>query len=134
MDALDAVIEIFTWLGFIGALVLGVAAVVVWVADGTWLPAEGLVDHEDSGASPGTFVRWYDADGDANGARVGEHDASALAGVDRIGIWYRYGWRDRMRLTRRPPGLRAVAWAAVASLSLGVVALVVSWILLFARG
>lgn len=130
MDALDAVIEIFTWLGFIGALVLGVAAVVIWVADGTWLPAEGLVDHEDAG----TFVRWYDADGDANGARVGDHDAGALEGVDRIGIWYRYGWRDRMRLSRRPPGLRAVAWAAAAALVLGVVALVVSWVLLFVRG
>jgi len=130
VDALDAVIEIFTWLGFIGAFVFGVAAVVAWVADGTWLPAEGLVDREDEG----TFVRWYDADGDANSARVSEHDASALDGVDRIGIWYRYGWRDRMRLSRRAPVLRAVVWAAVASLSLGIVALVTSWVLLFVRG
>ena len=130
MNALDAVIEIFTWLGFGGAVLLGIVAVIVWVADGTWLPAEGLVDREDGA----TFVRWYDADGDANGVRLSDHEAAALAGVDRVDIWYRYGWRDRMRLTRRPPGLPAVAIAAAGLLALGVVALVVSWVLLFARG
>ena len=130
MNALDAVIEVFTWLGFGGAIVLGVVAVIVWVADGTWLEAEGLVDHEDGA----TFVRWYDADGDANGVRVGDHDAAALAGTDRLDIWYRYGWRDRMRLTHRPPALRAILIAAAGLLALGVVALAVSWVLLFARG
>lgn len=129
MDSLDAVIEIFTWLGFGGALLLGLVAVVMWVGDGTWLPVEALVDHEDDG----TFVRWYDADGDANSALAGDADAAALAGRDRASVWYRYGWRDRMRLTRRPPGLVAVAWASAGMLGLGVVALISSWVLLFVR-
>jgi hypothetical protein len=129
VDSLDAVIEIFTWLGFGGAVLLGIVAVAFWVADGTWLPVEALVDHEDDG----TFVRWYDADGDANSVLAGEADAAELAGRDRAHVWYRYGWRDRMRLTRRPPALHAVMWAALGLLGLGVVALVTSWVLLFVR-
>ncbi len=130
MNALDAVIEVFTWLGFGGAVALGILALVLWAADGTWLPAEALVDHEDAE----TFLRWYDADGDANSARVTAHDAAELAGVDRVPIWYRYGWRDRMRLTRRAPALTGVAVAAAGLLALGVIALVTSWVLLFVRG
>ena len=127
MDPLDAVIEIFTWIGFGGALIVGLIAVILWVGDGTWLPADALVDHEESG----TFVRWFDADGDANSVRVGDAEAAELKGADRAQVWYRYGWRDRMRLTRRPPGFHAVVWAAAALLGLGLVALVVSWVLLF---
>lgn len=127
MDPLDAVIEIFTWIGFGGAFALGLVALILWVSDGTWLAVDALVDHEDEG----TYVRWFDADGDANNALLGEADAAALAGVDRARIWYRYGWHGRMRLTRRPPGLLAVLWAAAGLLALGVVALVISWVLIF---
>ncbi len=127
MNALDAVIEIFTWLGLGGAALLGLAAVALWAADGTWLPVDALVDHEDDG----TYVRWFDADGDANSARAGDAEAAALAGADRAAIWYRYGWRGRMRLTRRPPGLRAVVWASLGLLALGLVALATSVALLF---
>lgn len=129
MDSLDAVIEIFTWLGLGGALLMGIVAVVLWVSDGTWLPAQALIDHDDTG----TYVRWFDADGDANSVLAHDADAAHLAGVDRADIWYRYGWRDRMRFTRRPPGLHAVIWAAGALLALGVVALATSWVLLFVR-
>jgi len=127
VNALDAVIEIFTWLGFGGALLLGIVAVALWAADGTWLAAEAVVDHEDEG----TFVRWFDVDGDANSARISGADAAALAGRDHASIWYRYGWRDRMRLTRRPPGLPAVAWAALSLLALGILMLVLSWVRIF---
>lgn len=127
MDPLDAVIEIFTWIGFGGAFTLGLVAVILWVGDGSWLPADALVDHEDDG----TYVRWFDADGDANNALLGDADAAALAGEDRARIWYRYGWQGRMRLTRRPPGLLGVLWAAAGLLALGVAALVTSWVLIF---
>ncbi len=130
MHALDAVIEIFTWLVFGAALVLGAVAIGLWVADGTWLPADAMVDHEEAG----TYVRWFDSDGDANSALAGPADAAALSGVDRAPIWYRYGWRERMRLAPRPPGLRAVTWAALGMLALGILALVTSWVLLFAAG
>lgn len=128
--ALDIVLEVFSWLGFGAGLLLGVVAVILWAADGTWLPADALVDHEDDG----TVVRWFDADGDANAAHPSPAEAQRLVGADRAPIWYRHGWRGRMRLTRRAPGFRAVAWAAASMLALGVLSLATSWILLFARG
>jgi hypothetical protein len=77
VNALDAVIEIFTWLGFGGALLLGIVAVALWAADGTWLAAEAVVDHEDEG----TFVRWFDVDGDANSARITRRSGTGTAGA-----------------------------------------------------
>lgn len=126
----DVLLEVFTWIGFAGALALGVVAVILWAADGTWLPATAYVDREGEE----TIVRWYDADGDANSAVAKDADAEALAGADTTDIWYRHGWRGRMRLTRRPPGLRTVAWSAAGLLALGVIALVGGWVVYFTRG
>ncbi|MGZ0069439.1 hypothetical protein [Microbacterium sp. Yaish 1] len=127
---LDAVLEILSWAGFGGAAVFAVALVVLWAADGTWLRADGLVDHEPDG----TWVRWYDDEGEANSARVDDHTVTLLAGRDRADIWYRHGWRGRMRLTRRPPAHRLLVGLSSGFLAVGVVALVASWIVLFARG
>jgi hypothetical protein len=44
--AIDALIEIFTWVGFGGFLVLAIAVVIAWAADGTWLPAEAIIDRD----------------------------------------------------------------------------------------
>ncbi|MFT4135582.1 hypothetical protein [Microbacterium sp.] len=128
--ALDAVLELFTWVGLGGAVVLGVVAVVLWAVDGTWLPAEAVVDREGDG----TVVRWFDGDGDANSARATDDEASVIGQADTVAIWYRHGWHDRMRLTRRPPGLRTVVRGAVALAVLAAVATIVSWVLLFVRG
>jgi hypothetical protein len=127
---LDAVLEILSWAGFGGAALFAVALLVLWAADGTWLPADALVDHEPDG----TWVRWYDDEGEANSARVDDHTATLLAGRDRADIWYRHGWRGRMRLTRRPPAHRLLVGLSSGFLAVGVAALVASWIVLFARG
>lgn len=128
--ALDAVLEVFTWVGFAGAVAFGLLALIVWAADGTWLPADALVDHEHDG----TWVRWFDGEGDANSARLHPHAADSLAGRDRAEIWYRHGWRGRMRLTARPPLLRAAVGLAWGLLALGALSLVGSWVALFTRG
>ncbi len=62
--ALDAVLELFTWTGFGGAVILGIVLVVLWAVDGTWL-AEAIVDRDGDEV----VVRWFDGDGDANSAR-----------------------------------------------------------------
>ena len=49
-------------------------------------------------------------------------------------IFYRRGIGGRMRLTQGSPAVRAVALLAAGLIGLGVVALILSWILLFARG
>ena len=126
----DLLLEIFTWVGFGGAFALAALTVLLWAVDGTWLPAQAIVDREDDA----TIVRWYDVDGDANSAVATPSDAAALADQDTADIWYRHGWRGRMRLTRRPPMLRVVTIAASGMLALGILCLVGGWALYFARG
>lgn len=127
---LDILLEIFAWVGFVGFVALAAVAVGMWAADGTWLPADAIVDREGER----TVVRWYDDDGDANSAVAEPGDAAALAGRDAASIWYRHGWTGRMRLTRRPPGLRRVIWSAAGMLALGVVSVAASVVLYFSRG
>ncbi len=126
-SALDAVLEIFAWVGLLGAAVFGVVALIVWALDGTWLPVEAIVDHEHDG----TWVRWFDGDGEANSAHADHHTAAALAGEDRADVWYRHGWRGRMRLTRRPPLLRVFTGLAAGLLVVAIVSTVISWVVLF---
>lgn len=132
--AVDVLLEVFTWVGLGGGLVLALVAVVLWAADGTWLAADAIVDTEPGPDGDVTVVRWFDADGDANSATVTGADAAALAGRDSATIWYRHGWSGRMRLRRRPPGLRAVPLSAAGLFALGVLCLVAGWVLYFARG
>ena len=126
----DLLLEIFTWIGLGGAFALVVAAVVVWAADGSWLPADAFVDRDGDE----TVVRWFDADGDANSAIASPGDAAGLAGRDEASIWYRHGWQGRMRLTRRAPGLRLVVISAAGMLALAALCQVVAWVLYFAHG
>lgn len=127
---LDAVLEIFTWVGLGAALLLAVIALIVWAVDGTWLRAEGLVDHEEDG----TWVRWFDADGDANSAVASDHDAAKLTGLDRADIYYRLGWRGKMRLTRRHPALRAATWMALGFAAMSMLSFAASLVVMFVRG
>ncbi len=129
-STLDAILDVFSWAGLGGAAAFGLALIVLWASDGTWLPTEGLVDHE----ADGTWVRWFDADGEANSARADDHLAAELAGRDRSPIWYRHGWQGRMRLTRRPPAARPLAVALAALIALSVVSFAVSMISYLARG
>lgn len=126
---LDILLEVFTWIGFGGALALALVIVIMWAADGSWLEADAIVDREGDE----TVVRWIDADGDANRAVASPADAATLEGVDAASIWYRHGWQGRMRLTRRPPGMRTVVLSAGGMLALGVVCLVIGWVVYFTR-
>jgi len=125
---IGAILDVFTWIGFVAAALVAVVLVVMWACDGSWLPAEAYVDHDDGV----TTVRWFDVDGDANSARAVGEAASILAGADRVGIWYRHGWRGRMRLTRHDPRIRRVGWAALAAFGLGLVAFAASWLMFLA--
>ncbi|QIG39968.1 hypothetical protein G5T42_11135 [Microbacterium sp. 4R-513] len=128
--ALDAVIEIFTWVGIGAGLLLGIIALVLRLADGTWLPVRAIVEHgEDS-----SLVRWFDEDGGVNASFLTHEQARELAGKDMADIFYRRGRANRMRLTHGSPAVRAVALLAAGLFGLGVVATIISWVLLFARG
>lgn len=129
-NTLDAVLEILVWVGFGAALLLAVVTMIVWAVDGTWLPADAIVDREDEG----TVVRWYGDGGQADRARADDLAAAELGDVDRAPIWYRHGTRGRMRLTPRTPALRPFAFLALGMLGVGLLSLVGSAIALFARG
>lgn len=128
--AFDAVLEIFGWVGVGAGLLLAIAAVIMWAAQGTWLSAEAVLDEE----AGHLWVRWFDNDGDANSAIASAHDREKLAGLDKATIWYRMGWHGRMRLTRTSPALAAVAWLAVGCLGVGLLSFAASLVLLFVRG
>lgn len=131
MDAaLDAVVEIFAWVGFgLGALLAGIA-LFLYLFDGTWVPARAVV--EDAGS--GRLVRWFDEDGNVNEAHLHHDQVSALGGRDMADIFSRRGSRNRMRLTQGSPAVRAVALLGLGLVGLGAAALIASWVLLFARG
>ncbi len=128
--AVDAVVEIFTWVGFgVGALLAGIA-LVAYLLDGTWVPVRAVVEATDDGA----VVRWFDEDGGVNEAPL-SHEQTALVGTaEMYDIFTRRGWNNRMRLTQHSPFVRAITLLAAGLIALGVIALIVSWVLLFARG
>ncbi|MFH8249358.1 hypothetical protein ACH3VR_03185 [Microbacterium sp. B2969] len=128
--AIDAVIEIFTWVGIGAGLLLGLLALILKLADGTWLTARAVVEHGDDS----TVVRWFDEDGGVNGAVLTADQAHQIGDHDMADIFYRRGRSNRMRLTHGSPAVRAVALLAGGLLALGIIAMIVSWVLLFVRG
>ena len=129
-SAIDAVVEIFSWVGFgLGAL-LALSALIMHLADGTWLPARGVVDETEHGL----IVRWFDEDGGVCQAHLSHEQEHSIAGKDMIDIFYRRGGHAKMRLTRGSPAVRAVALLAAGLVGVGALALIVSGVLLFARG
>lgn len=129
-EAIDALAEIFSWIGFgVGALLAGVA-LIMYLFDGTWVPARAVVETAPSGR----LVRWFDEDGGVGEAHLTHEQDHHIGDADMADIFIRRGSPNRMRLTQRSPAVRAVALLAVGMLSLGVVALVTSLVMLFLRG
>jgi hypothetical protein len=128
--ALDAVVEIFTWVGFgVGALVAGLA-LLAYLVDGTWVPVRVVVERD--GEHP--LVRWFDDDGDVNEAPLSEAQLHEIGAKNMVDAWSRLGSKDRMRLHRRSPVVRGLVLLASVFLGVGVLAVVSSIVLLFMRG
>jgi hypothetical protein len=129
-DVIGAIAEIFTWVGLGGAVLLGLTALIVKLADGTWLPARGVVEPDDGGH----LVRWIDEDGQIGEARLSHAQHAGLHGADMADIFYRVGRSDRMRLHPGSPAVRAILLLAAGLAALGLVAAALSLIMLFAEG
>jgi hypothetical protein len=129
-QAIDALAEIFSWIGFgMGALLAGVA-LIMYLFDGTWVPVRAVVEASEHGR----LVRWFDEDGGVGEAHLTHEQEHHIGDADMADIFIRRGSLNRMRLTQGSPAVRAVALLAVGMLGLGVVALVTSLVMLFARG
>ncbi|MBW9120913.1 hypothetical protein JNB63_12500 [Microbacterium trichothecenolyticum] len=129
-QAIDALAEIFSWIGFgVGALLAGVA-LIMYLFDGTWLPVRAVVEN----GPDGRLVRWFDEEGGVGEAHLTHEQDHHIGDADMADIFVRRGSRNRMRLTQGSPAVRAVARLAIGMLALGVVALVTSLVMLFVRG
>lgn len=129
-NAFDAIVEIFTWIGFgAGALFAGIAFV-LYVADGTWVPVRAVIDEADGGR----VARWFDDAGGVGQARLSEADEREIGSADMADVFVRLGSSDRMRLQRRSPAVRAFFLLATGLVAVGLVALIVSIAALFVRG
>ena len=131
MDAtVDALLEIFTWVGFGAGALLAGAALVAYLVDGTWVPVRAVIESTEHGR----VVRWFDEDGGVNEAPLTHEQLHVVADAGMWDIFARRGWQNRMRLTQHSPFVRAIALLAAGLIGLGLVALVVSSVLLFSRG
>ncbi|MEI3867412.1 hypothetical protein V6S02_10010 [Microbacterium sp. CCNWLW134] len=129
--ALNAVLEIFSWVGLgLGGVVL-LVGVILALADGTWEPVTVMIDDDEDG---GRIARWFGSDGEVGEAHLTPEQLRVLDGQDSASVFARRDSSGRMRLTRGSPVVRFVAWFGVGLTGLGLVALVISWILLFAAG
>jgi len=129
---LDVIVEIFSWVGFgVGALLAGIA-LVLYVADGTWVPMRVMI--EDDPDTEGRVARWFTDRGGVGVAHLTHEQDHALAGRDSADVFVRSGGRDRMRLTRHSRLVRGVAYLAAGFVGLGVVSVVLSVVLLVVRG
>lgn len=131
MDAaMDAVLEIFTWVGLGAGAILAGVALIAFLFDGTWMPVRAALDTTDGGR----VARWFDEDGEVNEATLTHEQEHAIPAGDWAEVFIRQGSRNRLRLTRRSPAVRAFALLSAGLLSLGTIALIISTVLLFVRG
>jgi hypothetical protein len=130
-DAIDAIAEIFTWIGFGLGLVLAVIALIMRLADGTWVRTQGVVDD----GPHGRLIRWFDDHAGGVGVAYLSHEQERRIGTTETAeVYVRPGRHDRVRLTPGSPAVRAVGLLAAGLLALGVIALATSLVLLFVRG
>ena len=122
--ALAIALEIYTWIGLGAAVVLGIMALIAWVADGSWVPVRAVVT-----ATPvGPVVRWFD-----EGGILGEAPLPPGASVhdEEVELWARLGRHDTVRVSRTSPFVRSRARLTAGFAALALIGLVVSVVLLF---
>ncbi len=129
--AFDAVVEILGWVGLGAAVLLIVIALVLQLADGTWVRVRVLIEDAPAG---GRIARWFRDDGRVGQAVLPGDLDTELAGKDAAELWTSTGARDRVRATRVSPAVRAAALLGAGFGALAVVAFAISLAQLFVRG
>ena len=119
-----AITEILMWAGLGAAALFGGLAVVVRLADGTWVPARGVIIDDDGRGEPSQrVVRWFGEDGVHEAPLTAE--LAAAAHGDEVAFHHRAGDPSRVRLDARSPWPRLLGGVALACAGVGVLALVV---------
>lgn len=125
--AIDAILEIFTWVGLGAGALVALIAVVARVADGSWAPAQAVIADDVDGR----IARWFGHEGRVGSARLTHEQDKALAGRETADVFVRLGRDDRLRLTKGSPLVRLLTWLAIGLGAVGVIAAAGSLILLF---
>ncbi|GAB3147425.1 hypothetical protein GCM10027058_06350 [Microbacterium neimengense] len=123
----DVLLETFTWVGFLGAVAVGVVWLILLLVDGTWTPAHAVIEPGESGR----VAHWFTAEGGVGRAVLSDADEAHLAGADEADIYYRPGSDDRMRFVARSPLVRLTGWFTVGFLAVGTLALALSLVTMF---
>jgi hypothetical protein len=127
--AIDAILEIFTWVGIGGAVLVAIAALIARVADGSWMPAQAVIADDPDGR----IARWFGHEGRVGAVRLTHEQDHVLAGRETADVFVRLGRHDRMRLTKGSPLVRLLSWLTVGFLALGVFSGTAALVLLFMR-
>lgn len=121
MDAslvIGAITEIFSWIGFGGAIVMAVVWLIAHLADGTWVPVSGVViDDIDP-----PVVRWFGEDHRVGEAELTAELRAAANARGEIELFTDPRRRGSARLVARSPLPRFAAWSAAAFAALGIIA------------
>lgn len=128
MPVLDTLLELFTWIGFgVGGFLAVVTAIIVLV-DGTWLPATAVVED----LPDGRVVRWF-TESQACEGRLSPEENERIGDAETVQIYYRLG-TSRVRLTARAR-VGTLIWRFTGGfVALGMLAFLVSFVVMFVRG
>jgi hypothetical protein len=126
-STLEILLETFTWVGLSASVLLAVVALILTLADGTWLPASAVLEP----SSEGRVARWFTDDGRVGVALLSSHDDSRLGAGDTAELFYRRG-TNRVRLTPHWPLARLAWWLAAGFFALGMLSFIVPLAVMFA--
>ncbi|MET0812910.1 MAG: hypothetical protein ABWY03_07630 [Microbacterium sp.] len=125
--AIDAIFEIFTWVGLGAGAFVAIIAVIAKLVDGTWVPAQAVIADDPEGR----IARWFGHEGRVGSTRLTHEQEKELAGRETADVFVRLGRDDRMRLTKRSPFVRLLTWLAIGLGAVGVLAAAGSVLMLF---
>ncbi|GLJ62191.1 hypothetical protein M1D46_14435 [Microbacterium sp. JZ70] len=132
MDAshvIGAITEIFSWIGFGAALVLGLIAIIARLADGTWVPVRAFVLSEQEPP----ILRWFTVGHTVGEAPLTPELRAAAGDADEVDVFTNPQRPGSVRLHQHSPLPRFLGWGAIAFGGLGVVSTIVQLILVAMR-
>ncbi len=118
--------EVLTWVGFaVGALALFIRLIVKAV-EGTWIRTQVVLTEE----SDGTRVRWVAHDGAIRERRLDASELHQVTADDEPEMYYRWRSPDRIRVDAVSHPSRILLFVGLIFIGVGVVAIILSIVLL----
>jgi hypothetical protein len=124
-DMLGTILELFTWIGF-GVAALCAFAILLWrSAEGDYEKTDAIVVPEDDGL----VARWMTDDA-VERRPLDPQEIDEIKGADKIPVYYSRRVPGRMRLHPRSTGEKILALLLAITGAVGLLAAVVSLVLL----